>query len=69
MSRDDILIEITPQVLMKAYACGIFPMAGKRGRSALHWIERKTGACFRGCGACSVALAAHYPIDPAAGAH
>ena len=26
-SRDDIVIEITPQVLLKAYACGIFPMA------------------------------------------
>ena len=25
-SRDDIVIEITPQVLLKAYACGIFPM-------------------------------------------
>ena len=23
----DILLEITPQVLLKAYACGIFPMA------------------------------------------
>jgi len=39
MSRDDILIEITPQVLMKAYACGIFPMAESAEDSALHWIE------------------------------
>jgi leucyl/phenylalanyl-tRNA--protein transferase len=39
MSRDDILIEITPQVLMKAYACGIFPMAESAEDAALHWIE------------------------------
>lgn len=39
MSRDDILIEITPQVLMKAYACGIFPMAESADDPALHWIE------------------------------
>ncbi|HXW30868.1 MAG TPA: leucyl/phenylalanyl-tRNA--protein transferase, partial [Xanthobacteraceae bacterium] len=26
-SRDNVLIEITPDVLLKAYACGIFPMA------------------------------------------
>ncbi len=26
-SPDDIVIEITPQVLLKAYTCGIFPMA------------------------------------------
>ncbi|HBH41938.1 MAG TPA: leucyl/phenylalanyl-tRNA--protein transferase, partial [Rhizobiales bacterium] len=24
-SIDDVMIEITPQVLLKAYACGIFP--------------------------------------------
>jgi leucyl/phenylalanyl-tRNA--protein transferase len=39
MSRDDVLIEITPQVLMKAYACGIFPMAESADDPALHWIE------------------------------
>ncbi len=39
MSRDDIIIEITPQVLMKAYACGIFPMAESADDPALHWIE------------------------------
>ena len=31
-SRDDIVIEITPQVLLKAYACGIFPDGGERRR-------------------------------------
>lgn len=38
-SRDDIVIEITPQVLLKAYACGIFPMAESAEDPALYWIE------------------------------
>ena len=38
-SRDDILPEITPQVLMKAYRCGIFPMAESADDPALYWIE------------------------------
>jgi leucyl/phenylalanyl-tRNA---protein transferase len=38
-SRDDIIIEITPQVLLKAYACGIFPMAESAEDPALYWIE------------------------------
>ncbi len=38
-SRDDIAIEITPQVLLKAYACGIFPMAESSDDPALYWIE------------------------------
>ena len=36
---DDIAIEITPQVLLKAYACGIFPMAESAEDNALYWIE------------------------------
>ena len=36
---EDIAIEITPQVLLKAYACGIFPMAESAEDSALYWIE------------------------------
>ena len=32
-------IEITPQVLLKAYACGIFPMAESADDPALYWIE------------------------------
>jgi len=35
----DQLIEITPQVLLKAYACGIFPMAESADDSALYWID------------------------------
>ncbi len=38
-SIDDVLIEITPQVLLKAYACGIFPMAESAEDNALYWIE------------------------------
>ncbi len=37
--RDDIVIEITPQVLLKAYSCGIFPMAESADDPALYWIE------------------------------
>ena len=32
-NRESALIEITPEVLLKAYACGIFPMAESAGSS------------------------------------
>ena len=38
-SFDDIAMEITPQVLLKAYTCGIFPMAESADDTALYWIE------------------------------
>lgn len=38
-SDDNIVMEITPQVLLKAYACGIFPMAESADDPGLHWIE------------------------------
>jgi len=38
-SRDTALVEITPEVLLKAYACGIFPMAESADDPALYWIE------------------------------
>jgi leucyl/phenylalanyl-tRNA---protein transferase len=38
-SRDNILIGLTPEVLLKAYACGIFPMAENADDPALFWIE------------------------------
>jgi leucyl/phenylalanyl-tRNA--protein transferase len=38
-SINDIMVEITPQVLLKAYACGIFPMAESAEDNALYWIE------------------------------
>ncbi len=38
-NRETALIEITPEVLLKAYACGIFPMADSAEDPALYWIE------------------------------
>jgi leucyl/phenylalanyl-tRNA--protein transferase len=38
-SRDNILIGLTPEVLLKAYACGIFPMAEDADDPALFWID------------------------------
>lgn len=38
-SRDNAPFEITPDVLLKAYACGIFPMAETADDPALYWIE------------------------------
>lgn len=32
-------IKITPQVLLKAYACGLFPMAESADDPTLYWIE------------------------------
>lgn len=36
---DDIMVDITPQVLIKAYSCGIFPMAECAEDHALYWID------------------------------
>ncbi len=38
-NRDSAHIEITPEVLLKAYACGIFPMAESADDPTLYWIE------------------------------
>jgi leucyl/phenylalanyl-tRNA---protein transferase len=38
-SRESALVDITPEVLLKAYACGIFPMAEGADDPALYWIE------------------------------
>ena len=35
----DVEVEITPEVLLKAYACGIFPMAESADDPGLYWIE------------------------------
>jgi len=37
--RDDLLLAITPEVLLKAYAVGIFPMAESADDPGLYWIE------------------------------
>lgn len=36
---DNMMAEITPSVLLKAYGCGIFPMAESAHDNALYWIE------------------------------
>jgi leucyl/phenylalanyl-tRNA--protein transferase len=38
-SRETTLLELTPEVLIKAYACGIFPMAENADDPSLYWIE------------------------------
>ena len=38
-NRESTVIEITPEVLLKAYACGIFPMAESADDPQLYWIE------------------------------
>ena len=38
-NRENTYIEIAPDVLLKAYACGIFPMAESADDPALYWIE------------------------------
>jgi leucyl/phenylalanyl-tRNA--protein transferase len=38
-NRDSAFIEITPDVLLKAYACGIFPMADSADDPGLYWME------------------------------
>jgi leucyl/phenylalanyl-tRNA--protein transferase len=38
-NRITTFVEITPEVLLKAYACGIFPMAEAADDPALYWVE------------------------------
>lgn len=38
-NRASGVVEITPEVLLKAYACGIFPMAESADDPTLYWIE------------------------------
>jgi leucyl/phenylalanyl-tRNA--protein transferase len=37
--RESGLVEITPEVLLKAYACGIFPMAENADDPSIYWVE------------------------------
>ena len=39
MANRETLVDITPEVLLKAYACGIFPMAESAEDPGLHWHE------------------------------
>src|ERR1700745_2761383 len=38
-SSDSAASEITPEVLLRAYACGIFPMAESADDPTLFWVE------------------------------
>ncbi len=44
MSED---FPVTPEILLRAYAAGIFPMAESADDPGLHWIEPKLGASSR----------------------
>lgn len=37
--RDTAHVEITPEVLLKAYACGIFPMSESADDPTIFWVE------------------------------
>jgi leucyl/phenylalanyl-tRNA--protein transferase len=41
-SRDNTSSDITPEVLLRAYACGIFPMAESADDPTLFWVEPET---------------------------
>src|SRR5215216_3980524 len=38
-SRESAASEITPSLLLRAYACGIFPMAESADDPTLFWVE------------------------------
>lgn len=38
-NSDDVIVEITPQLLLKAYAIGIFPMAESVDDPGMFWVE------------------------------
>ena len=41
-SRENTFVEITPEGLLKAYACGIFPMAESADDPTIYWVEPET---------------------------
>ena len=43
---DDLDQTITPDVLLKAYACGIFPMAESADDPGLYWVEPERRGIF-----------------------
>jgi leucyl/phenylalanyl-tRNA--protein transferase len=44
--QSDQLPDITPQVLLKAYACGIFPMSDSAKDPGLYWIDPDSRGIF-----------------------
>ena len=48
--------QLTPQILLPAYAEGLFPMAERRGDPTLYWVSRKCAASSRSTGSmCRIA--------------
>src|SRR5207342_1212994 len=45
-SRDSAASEITPEVLLRAYACGIFPMAESADDPGFFWVEPEERGIF-----------------------
>lgn len=45
-SRDTSSVRITPDVLLKAYACGIFPMAESADDPTLYWVDPEQRGIF-----------------------
>ncbi len=46
MSRADAKFEITPQILLRAYSIGLFPMAESADDDQLFWVEPEERAVF-----------------------
>ena len=46
MSRREPPFEITPELLLRAYAIGLFPMAEDRDSPELHWVEPERRGVF-----------------------
>jgi leucyl/phenylalanyl-tRNA--protein transferase len=44
--HNDSALQITPQVLLKAYACGIFPMSDSASDPGLYWVEPEWRGIF-----------------------
>ena len=61
---------ITPSMLLRAYACGIFPMADSADDPTLYWVEpRMRGRAALGELSCAAAAGAHRPLRPLRGSH
>jgi leucyl/phenylalanyl-tRNA--protein transferase len=45
-NRDTPSVRITPDVLLKAYACGIFPMAESADDPTLYWVDPERRGIF-----------------------
>jgi leucyl/phenylalanyl-tRNA--protein transferase len=46
-SRDRNSVEVTPEMLLQAYACGIFPMAESADDPTLFWVEPEQRGIIR----------------------